>query len=776
MPKTNIKYILASTVVAIAGLASIVGSINLIANISPAAFADEELPHCTNIRWYERWGSFSNATISSPINITEDEIISYNIPNQAERCKVEINLNGHTISEAYNGIMETRSNLYIGSNVEVIINGDGGALDYGTPMSRPCREDGWCMPENENAYTPNNIEIMTNNSNSKLIINDTTIISAYDSGAISIPKETTVELNNVTTARNTTDEWAETLANSVWNKGGTLTINGGSHNGIGTNRSGQTVINNATFKDIKLESGSSLTINGGTMLNRAGNPGGTIASGEDVFGMEYNPEHATLVSPPSRTNDITINGGNFENLNINTPATITGGTFINCKFDATEKFGGDTWDDLPDPAPTVVTGGTFVNSEFKDITTINSGVFVGSTLSEDTTVSGGTFDTIPEAENLPANRKVIENENGTFSVVDESIPGEEPIKPCEVRVYTDASTFTTFNTAINIDSDTVASIVVTDQDEDCRLVVNLNNGSTLTGVENMEAISVGNNVNLKVNGNHGEIKQNDDSTSDDTAVIKISDGATASIKEATISTNDEDGVSISNSGVTRLDNVTTEENTIKNTSGRLIISDSEIDNIESTDSSNVIIDNGEIGNVSASDNSTIKINGGEVTNITVEDNSSVQISDGRVESIEGDDTSNINISGGDFTDSNISSTSDNADNIIINGGTFRNTTFDSPITVVDGDFEDTEIPAGSVMPEEPNTNTDTNATTDVDTGEEGEIMVPDTGSATPKKDGGKQITVVTVVALEASFLVLCGYLLYRIRSSKKINFRQVCRY
>lgn len=769
MPKTNTKYILASTAITIAGLASAVGSINLIANISPTVFADEELPHCANVGRYERWDSSPSATISSPINITEDEIVSYSIPDQVERCKVEINLNGHTISEAYKDGNNGRSNLSIGNNVAVTINGNGGVMDYGTPQSRPCPENEWCGNDPVGITPPISIKMVRGNS--ELVINDTTITSASNGSAIFIATGATAELNNVTTANDIMYNF-QTLSNNVWNTGGTLTINGGSYNDIGTNKSGQTIINGATFKGAKIESGSNLTINSGTMLNRSGNPGGTILSVSRLENDDY--QYAHLMTPPSRTNDITINSGNFENLNINTPATITGGTFTNCSFDAVEEYNYHTWDDLSDPVPTVISGGTFINSEFKDITTITNGVFMGSTLSEDTTVSGGTFDTIPAPENLSADKKVIENENGTFSVVDESTPGEDPIKPCEVRVYTDASTFTTFNTAINIDSDTIASIVVTDQDENCRLVVNLNNGSTLTGVENMEAISVGNNVSLKVNGNNGEIKQNDDSTSDDTAVIKISDGATASIREVNISTNDEDGVSISNSGVARLDNVTTEENSIKNTSGKLIISNSEIDNIESTDSGNVIIDNGEIGNVSASDNSTIKINGGEVTNITVEDNSSVQISDGKVESIEGDDTSNINISGGDFTDSNISSSSDNADSVVISGGTFKNTTFDSPITVIDGDFEDTEIPAGSVISEEQNTNTDPNVDIDID--EEEEIMVPDTGSATSKKDGCKQIAVIAVVALEASFLTICGYLLHRIRSSKKINFRQVCRY
>lgn len=773
MAKTNVKYTYLSVVTIIIGFVSAVGSAISIINIIPTVSAEEYLPNCENIERYERWVT-TPTIVSSPVNITEDEIASYVVPDQAERCKAEFNLNGHTVTEAYQNRSETRSSLRVGSNVVAIVNGDGGTFAVGSPEDAP----------NSHTYpaigrTPASGILVY--SGGELVIKDMTVEAKGDT--IYIKDSAKAEVNNVI------------VSESLWNNGGELIVNGGDYPIISAKSGGQTTINDGVFRNIKVESGSDIIINGGVILDSDDNPGGTIRS------LEKLPENYGYVDPISSTvpttNDITINGGNFENLTIETPLTINGGTFTNSSFESKTEVTSGTFTNTDFNGETSITDGVFTSSTFSDDTVITDGVFIGNTISEDATITGGTFDTIPEPENISSDRKVIENDNGTYSVVDESTPGEEPIKVCEAKLYTDADTYTTSNTAININEDTTMSIVVTDQDENCRLVVNINNGSTLTSVENMEAIIVGDNVGLKVNGNNGEVKQNDNNTDDNISTIKISDGATANIKDVTVSTNNTDGANISNSGVTTLNNVTADDN-IKNENGKLTVVDSEIKNIESTDSSTVIIEGSEIESISTSNNSTVEVVNGEIKNISAEDNSSVQISDGKVESIEASGDSNINITGGDFTNSTISSDSNDANNVVIDGGTFNGATLDSPVTISGGTFANANISNEAVIsggifdtpPDEENipegaevvrnedgtfsiVSKDTSNSTATKTSpvKDDTVKVPETGVISSENSMSRQAEVTTIVAAEAILLVICGHILHHINCKKKINFK-----
>ena len=169
----------------------------------------------------------------------------------------------------------------------------------------------------------------------------------------------TATLNDVTTAGNITNN-------------NTMIINGGTYTGgtYGTSRIGS------------YYSGS-LTINGGTFSNTI--DGG---AGNAVIINDGNFNGAQINAPFPQ-----INGGTFSNAAINTDATITGGIFTN--------------------GTTIGSGSTISGGNFDNTVSIDSGV----------TINGGTFATAPSPSQVPAGKKVIQNPDGSYSVVDDPDSG-----------------------------------------------------------------------------------------------------------------------------------------------------------------------------------------------------------------------------------------------------------------------------------------------------------------------------------------------------------------
>lgn len=855
-PKT--KYILSSAAVLALGFASAIGAVNIISNTTSRALAIEEnLPHCTNVKLYEKWDGYNDYdVISSPINVTEDIIASYYIPDQTERCKVEINLNGHTVSEAYSGRYGVRNSIDVGRNAVVIVNGDGGKFAVGSPEDPdPCTTypdgtqvcNGGSVPALGGAST-NGIDV---NNGGELYLNDVTVEGEGDSVYVS---------NGVVVANNVI------ATSSMWNNGGDLTINGGTYSGISAKGNATTTVNDGTFRSIRVESGSNMVLNGGTLLKWNGEPGGTIKSVQEL--TDDNVPFPGY-DDGSTTNDITINGGDYANLTIKSPVTITGGNFENTtiELDANIAMPGDYVEvtygpdgeeilvehHIADMTTANISGGNFSNSNIKTGTTISGGTFTDTTITKDATVTngtfenttfsghdtnisngtfedtnitgkanitGGSFDTIPTASSLPDDKKVIENDDGSYSVVDESTPGEDPIKPCEVRIYTDETNYITVTGAINLDSDTIASYVVEDQDDTCRFVINLN-GNKLTSVENMEAVNIGSNVSAKINGENGSIEQSNTETTPSTgtgtgtsapAAIVVKDEGAISIKDASITTN-TDAPGVSNSGRTTLNNVTTGEGTSiqNNDGGDLTINSGSYSNITSTDSGSVTINGGDIDEVVSNNNSEVTINDGDFTGSNITSTEGNQ-STGTTTPTTG--SGSVTINGGNFEDTNINTQT------TITGGDFTGANINAPATISGGTFEGTVAPAGSevtggtfdTLPSEETLpeNTEiiihddgtfeirsTGAPTSGASGTSGtssasgtsgtttpELVedertaatakapeVPNTGIFSTNEKGGKQFFIGAVVAVESIILAICGYALYHLRKLYRVSFR-----
>ena len=170
----------------------------------------------------------------------------------------------------------------------------------------------------------------------------------------------TATLNEVTTAGNITNN-------------NTMIINSGIYTGgtYGTSRIGS------------YYSGS-LTINGGTFSNTI--DGG---AGNAVIINDGNFAGAQINAPFPQ-----INGGTFSNAAINTDATITGGIFTD--------------------GTTIASGSTISGGSFDNTVSISSGV----------TITGGTFATAPSPSQVPAGKKVIQNADGSYSVVDDPDSGD----------------------------------------------------------------------------------------------------------------------------------------------------------------------------------------------------------------------------------------------------------------------------------------------------------------------------------------------------------------
>ena len=743
------KYILSSAAVLAVGFASALGTMNIVNNLTPRSLALEDLPHCTNVQMYEKWAEYNHySTVSSPINLTEDTIASYDIPNQTERCKVEINLNGHTLSEAYYDRYSTRSTIDVGNNAVVIVNGDGGTLAYGSPVDPElCTtyEDGLTVCRGESQPILGGSAPVLNyvTEGGELYLNDVNISSYGDSV---YNYRGTVVANNVT------------ANNSMWNSGGNLIINSGDYQSISAQDNATTTINGGTFRFIRAESGSTMILNDGALT------GGTIKSYKNLYNDNRPVPDDETISP---TFDITINGGNYENANIYSPVTITGGDFenVSIKHDpyapaeaiAADQFiegpdGTITINHTPDPVVAVISGGnfsnstiakgseisggTFDNTTFTRDTTISDGSFENSTINNYTTItggsfenttipgnatitngsfvgssitnsnseisggsfkatnisrsadiSGGSFDNIPAATNVVADKKVIENEDGSYSVVDEDAPGEEPIPQCEIRIYTDENTFTTYTGSITLTEDTIASYEVDDQSGICRFTINLN-GKKLTSVDNKEAISIGSNVSAKINGENGTIEQsntnNPESTEPAPAAIAIKDEGAASIKDVTIATNSEENPGISNSGKATLSNVNAGENTNieNNDGGELIINSGDYKNITTTDSGGVTVNGGKVEEVIANNSSEVTINDGDFTGSTITSTESDPVTGATIPSTE---SGNVTVNGGTFENSTINSAS------TINEGNFTGATINAPANVTDGSFENTDF-------------------------------------------------------------------------------------
>ncbi len=816
MTNKKTKYILSSAAVSAVGIASLFGAFNLISNVIPSALAEEDLPHCTNVQRIERWDG-GTTTISSPINITEDEIASYDIPNQTERCKVEINLNEHTVSEAYYNQHDLRRSLTVGKNAVVTVNGNGGRFAIGTPED-PCYDYGGEMicsasEPNLGGSETNAIEV---SETGELILNDITVESrgygVYSSGK--------VEANNVSIGY-------------MKNGGGELTINGGTYQNVIVGHNGTNTINGGNITSLLSESGSNLIIND---VNLASN--GSIKSYEQLPIFFVAILNYTV---GSKTNDITINGGNFENAKILSAATITGGNFNNTTFEYNQMDDGYISSDPIVLEESNISGGSFKNSTISLNSNISGGTFKNTSLENDEiTVSGGNFDTIPATDTISSDKKVIENDDGTYSVVDESTPGEEPIQPCEIRVYTDENNYTTFTGVINLTEDTVASYEVDDQSNTCRFIINLN-GNKLTSVENKEAISVGSNVSAKINGDDGKIEQsNTESTQESPApaAIIVKDDGAASIKDVTIETKNDDAPAVSNSGRTTLSNVTAGENSnIENTdNGNLTIKSGNYDEVLSTNSGNTVIEGGTIESITTDDSSSVTVNNGTVNNITVNNDSGATINDGdfKDSNISSGDTgnNNVTVNGGDFTNAEVSSNNttitggdfsgttvsgnseisggnfnnatvsgnseisggsfDNAtvsgDDTTITGGTFRSTDISDNTTVTGGNFDVAPtVPEGSetvhnedgtvtIVTTNNNTdntdNTDNTSNTDEAASEENKLEVPNTGAMLAKELGNREMAIGIVLATETVILAVCSYILHRIKKAYRIRFNR----
>ena len=744
------KYILSSAAVLAVGFASALGTMNIVNNLTPRSLALEDLPHCTNVQQLQRWNG-ETLTVSSPINITEDIIASYRVPNQTERCKVEINLNGHTVSAAYGDQYSVYPSLTVGQNAVVVVNGNNGKFTVGSPQNQPqepeCYTDYYTNPDGSTSSStycvehPDPIPAIGGAASDgvyvgqggELYLNDITVGGEGD--AVYIGSGGTVIANNVT------------ANGSMWNNGGNLTINGGDYYSVSAKRNGQTTINDGSFQYIRVETGSTMTINGGT--SHGSSRYNTIIKSYNNLSEDNMPIGSDETVSP--TFDITINDGDYENVSIYGPVTITGGDFENVSitndpYGPAEAIAADQFIENPDgtitihhtqdPVKAVISGGNFSNSTIdrgsevsggdfdnttftKDVTisngsfensslnkyttitggsfegttipgnaTITNGSFVGSSItnsnseisggsfkatniSRSADISGGSFDNIPAATNVVADKKVIENEDGSYSVVDEDAPGEEPIPQCEIRIYTDENTFTTYTGSITLTEDTVASYEVDDQSGICRFTINLN-GNKLTSVDNKEAISIGSNVSAKINGENGTIEQanTDDPNSSEPApaAIVIKDEGAASIKDVTIETNSEENPGISNSGKATLSNVSAGEGT----------------NIENNDGGELVVNSGEYSNITTTDSGSVTVNGGKVDEVVTNNNSEVTINDG------------------DFTDSTITSSnngqtggestpSTNPGSVTVNGGNFGNSTIDVPSNITGGDFDNANI-------------------------------------------------------------------------------------
>lgn len=717
----NKYFISLALIIFIAG-ASLLGSAVAIFNILPQTFADSSLPHCTNVKKYSRWSN-DYATISSPINVTTDEIATYEVPDQSTRCQVVISLNGHTTAEAYYGMYSRRSNLIIGKNAVVTVNGGGGSIIFGEPQSNPNIMEYPVMANFVNAITVEPTSI--------LYLNNVTVDSngevVYNSG--------TAVLTNVVSS----------AGDDIWNDGGTLTIESGSYNMVNTKSGGVTIINGGTFNgDIRAESGSEAIINGGSIN------GGTLMSASTLE-LSTSAMIPILNPSPTDTQDITINGGSFDNVIIESPMIINGGDFEDAIIYSSVTINNGTFTDTDFRSTTIypnynaemtindgtfaestfganitVNDGTFTDSSFGENVTVNDGNFTASTFDDNTTIESGTFDELPANYTVPEDKTVIANDDGTQTVVStESVitpteptdptnptdPSEDPTNPSEdnvelcqeIRIYTSKDNYFTVSGILSLSADVRASVVVPDQDEPCKFVINLN-GHTLTSAdEDLEAIRVGSNVEAEIDGGDGTIVQAPTSSqnpTDETApvpVIAVESGSTATIKNVTVETSSSDNTSISNEGSTTLSNVTSTNSNIENNG------DGEL-NIES----------GSYGTISS-----------ETGNVTINND---------------------------------------------------NTTYDEESSNISTNTNPTDPTNPTENPTNPSSGTEeTSSTEGVDSATSAglgstSIKVPNTGTSAQDFSCGQQVAVGAIITLEAFILAICGYVFRRLNKARRVRF------
>ena len=672
----NKYFISLALIIFIAG-ASMMGSVVAIFNILPQTFADSPLPHCTNVRKYSRWTD-TYETISSPVNITADEIATYEVPDQSTSCQVVINLNGHTITEAYRSQYSYRSNIIIGKNATVAINGDGGVLTLGTPEAQPGTISYPVLPPRTDAITVD--------AQSILYLNN---VSINSHGEILYNYGTAI-LTNVIAID----------SDDIWNDGGVLTIESGSYNKVSTNNGGTTVINGGTFSNgVATESESNVVINDGNFTS------GIIVSRESISLSSS----SMIVMPTMQeadTQDITIDGGNFSNVFVNSPAIINDGNFSNASINAS----------------TVVNNGTFTNSDFGRNVTINDGNFTTSTFDNGTTIEGGTFDELPTNYTVPEDKTVITNNDGTQTVVstesiitpteptnpseDPANPGEDNIELCqEIRIYTSKDNYFTVSGIISLSADVRASVVVPDQNEPCKFVINLN-GHTLTSAdEDLEAIRVGSNVEAEIDGGNGTVIQAPASDPDPagettaTPVIAVESGSTATIKDVAVETSSSGSTSISNEGNTTLDNVTSTDS-----------------NIENNGSGELNIESGSYGTISS-----------ETGNVTINNDNTTYNEES----------------------SNIPANTDPANPIDPTGP------------------NQTEDPASSSNTEEPSS---TELTTSAGLGGTSIKIPNTGVMAQENPSCGQQVTIGIIIAIEAFILAICGYVFRRLNKARRVRF------
>lgn len=121
-------------------------------------------------------------------------------------------------------------------------------------------------------------------------------------------------------------------------------------------------------------------------------------------------EDITTEAPISNGSKLTINSGDYSSLsyvglNPESTLTINGGNFDDVDFSAGENItivdGDFTGANIP--AGTTITGGTF-----DDTTTFANGVII----------EGGTFAAEPDPANIPAGKRAVLNDDGTYGIED----------------------------------------------------------------------------------------------------------------------------------------------------------------------------------------------------------------------------------------------------------------------------------------------------------------------------------------------------------------------
>lgn len=502
----------------------------------------------------------------------------------------------------------------------------------------------------------------------------------------------TATLNEVTTAGNITNN-------------NTMIINSGTYTGgtYGTSRIGS------------YYSGS-LTINGGTFSNTI--DGG---AGNAVIINDGNFAGAQINAPSPQ-----INGGAFSDTDINTDAAITGGIFTD--------------------GTTIASGSTISGGSFDNTVSISSGV----------TIAGGTFATAPSPSQVPAGKKVIQNADGSYSVVDDPDSGDSGGDDSGDSGGGDSGGDSGDDSGGSDDDDYATGCVYEEGGHTFNVLE-----STLTGnadrkytfgngcILNLAGYTLTDSIDFNntlisestpdtaiVNGGNGTIDRISITVYNDTNLI---------IKDTTIIPNSED-YTLDNAGRLTLENISL--------TGGHILNYSEL---EGTRSASLVINSGDYDGTeieTGGGHAETVINGGYFKGANILSNADEYDEDGEL--VEGAGRTIIN--GGLFIDTTLE-----GPNFIIYGGTFStapNIEFLAPgkriISNADGTYSVVDI---ETEPDSPSVTPDSTPISTPDTGILGKL----------RQNSVAEITIGGTLTIAAAILSLCVYLLFRLHKLYRIR-------